>query len=94
MNESIIINLSKNMPLGRRISETSKRITEWLQSLGVVLNVEKDKLQLRKWEIDNEEYRYHYSIISRKELSVSAVSSRKELAALNSSEIPASQCEI
>jgi hypothetical protein len=75
MNQSLTIALPKNMPLVRRISETSKKINEWLHSFEVKFDDEKDKLHLKKMEIKNQEYRYSYSIISRKGLSVGAVNS-------------------
>ena len=78
MKESITIPLPRTMPLVTRISETSRRIKEWLQSLAEGFNDEKDKLQLKKWELDHREFRYYYSIISRKELSASDVNSRRE----------------
>jgi len=61
------------MPLISRISEASKQINEWLKSLEVAFNNEKDKLQMIKWELNDREYRYHYLIIKGKELSASSV---------------------
>jgi hypothetical protein len=78
MKESITIPLPRTMPLVTRISETSRRIKEWLQSLASGYNDENDKLQLKKWELDHKEFRYYYSIISRKELSASDVNNRRE----------------
>ena len=78
MKESITIPLPRTMPLVTRISETSRRIKEWLQSLAEGFNDEKDKLQLKKWELDHREFRYYYSIISRKELSASDVNNRRD----------------
>ena len=75
MNKSLTVALPKDMPLARRISETSKRINEWLNSFDVKFDSEKDKLHLNKMEVKRHEYRYSYSIISRKGLSVGAVNS-------------------
>ena len=75
MNQSLTIALPKNMPLARRISETSRQINEWLNSFEVKFDGDKDKLHFNKMEIKNQEYRYSYSIISRKGLSVGAVNS-------------------
>ena len=75
MNKSLTVALPRDMPLVRRISETSRKINEWLNSFEVKFDSEKDKLHLNKMEVKRQEYRYSYAIISRKGLSVGAVNS-------------------
>ena len=84
MPESIIITLPKNMSLERRISETSRQITEWLQSFDKPFKDGANKLQLSKCEQNQNEYSYHYSIINRKELSASDVKARVNKVSSNS----------
>ncbi len=71
--ESTTIALPRNMSLVKRITEVSRRITEWLDSLDHPFNMESDKLQLIKCERSDKEYSYKYSVINRKELSASDV---------------------
>ena len=78
MKESITINLKKTMPLGTRISEASRQIRDWLEFLDVELDSERHKLKLANCELDNNEFRYHYSLTSHKELSASAAGVRKK----------------
>ncbi len=94
MKQSLTIALPKNMPLARRISETSRRINEWLNSFEVKFDDEKDKLHLNKMEIKNQEYRYSYSIISRKGLSVGAVNSRGDSYDIETPDNPVANLEI
>ena len=72
--ESITITVPQKMPLAMRISETSGRVREWLQTLVVESNEEENKLQLKKWELQNGEFHYQYSIIRKKKLSAHKVS--------------------
>lgn len=94
MNQSLTIALPKNMPLGRRISETSKKINEWLNSFEVQFDDERDKLHLKKMEIKNQEYRYSYSIISRKGLSVGSVKSRGDSYDIKTPDNPVTNMQI
>ena len=71
--ESKVITVPKKMPLAARISEVSKQITEWLESLERPFNNETDKLQLTKYERGDKEYSYSYLITNRRELSASDV---------------------
>ncbi len=77
MSDSTTVKLPKAMPLAKRIEEASKQISEWLENLDSPYNDEKDRLQLTKMESNAGEYCYHYSIIKRRDLSVSDVSIRK-----------------
>ena len=94
MNQSLTVALPINMPLVRRISETSRRINEWLHSFEVKFDDEKDKLYLKKMEIKNQEYRYSYSISSRKGLSVSAVNSRGDSSDIKTPDNPVTNMQI
>jgi len=87
--ESITINLPKRMSLVRRISETGSRVRDWLQTLTVAFNDERDKLQLTKWELKNGEYSYHYAVIKGKVLSAGKVNIKAEESDLEPSNIPA-----
>ncbi len=75
--EKTTVTLPKKMPLVMRISEASRHVRNWLQTIDVGFNEERDKLQLTQWELIDGKYHYHYSIINRKELSASAVNNRK-----------------
>lgn len=66
MSNSLTIVLPRKMSLTERISQASKQINEWLQSLDVAFSNERDKLQMAKWERNDREYRYHYLIIRSK----------------------------
>ena len=92
--QKLVVTLPKKMPLAMRISKASSQIKEWLQIVDVAFNDERDKLQLTKWELKNREYNYHYSIIKEKASSASQVSSRIKGHTLDTSETPASHCEI
>jgi hypothetical protein len=89
MIESTIINLPKKMPLAMRISETGRQVRDWLQTVGKGFNDEKDKLQLTKWELKNDEFNYHYSLIKGKPLSASKVSMPDKESDLEIYDIPA-----
>lgn len=69
MPESITITLPKDMSLGRRISEASRRLSEWLGSFGRSIEKMDDRLQLTQYKMTGSEYAYQYSIINRKALS-------------------------
>ncbi len=77
MPESITITLPRKMPLINRISEASRQIAEWLQTLNVPFKTEKYKLLLVKYELNAREFRYHYSIINHQGLSASDVNALK-----------------
>ena len=61
MCEQTTIECPKTMPLVERISGVSKEISKWLDSLEEPFNVDKDVIQLRKYE-QNDKYSYHYTI--------------------------------
>jgi hypothetical protein len=92
--EELVVTLPKKMSLAMRISKASSQIREWLQIVDVAFNDERDKLQLTKWELKNNEYHYHYSIIKWKASSASQVSSRRKGHTLDTSETPDSHCLI
>ena len=69
MPESITISLPKDMPLRNRISEASKRLSEWLGSLGRTIEKMDDRLQLTQYKMTGSEHAYQYSIVNRKALS-------------------------
>jgi hypothetical protein len=73
MNNSKTVTLPRTMPLTIRISEASRKISEWLRSLDRPFNHETDKLQLTRYERSETAFSYHYSIINRKEFSASDV---------------------
>ena len=76
MPESLTINLPRQMPVVKRISEVSNRISEWLQTQDRQFKSDKERLQLAEYERNDEEYIYHYSITARKGLSASAAKAR------------------
>jgi len=62
MSENTTITLPKAMPLDERISEVSRQILEWIQSLENPFNTETDLVQLTKHENKDDKYSYHYII--------------------------------
>jgi hypothetical protein len=78
MTESTTIKLPRAMPLAQRIREASRQVTEWVSELEVPFDDERDRIQLVKHEQNTNEFCYHYSIIKRKDLSVSDVTIRKK----------------
>jgi hypothetical protein len=74
MSESKTITVPRDMLLAERISEVASQLSEWLESLDKPFNVATDRLQLTKYEKNDKEYSYHYSMISREELSAADVS--------------------
>lgn len=58
--ESFTITLPKSMPLGKRLAEVNKQISEWLESLGKAFNHK--TLRLRKIEETDKDYIHHYEI--------------------------------
>ncbi|UCF55872.1 MAG: hypothetical protein JSW15_07080 [Deltaproteobacteria bacterium] len=94
MKESLAIVLPRKMSLTERISEASRQINEWLQSLDVVFNNERDKLQMTKWERNDREYRYHYLVIKGKASSVDKVSTQVSEPEVETSEISANHLRI
>ena len=62
MLEFTTITLPKTMPLTERISEVSRQISEWLESLEIPFNDEKDVLRLTRYERNDEKHSYHYSV--------------------------------
>jgi hypothetical protein len=58
--ESLTINLPKSMPLGNRVAEASRQISEWLESLDKSFNHK--ALRLKKIEETDKDYFYHYEI--------------------------------
>jgi hypothetical protein len=61
MSEHRTITFPKTTPLIERISGVSKEISEWLESLEEPFNVNRDTMQLVKYE-RNDKYSYHYII--------------------------------
>ena len=61
MSEHRTITFPKTTPLIERISGVSKEISEWLKSLEEPFNVNRDTMQLVKYE-RNDKYSYHYII--------------------------------
>ena len=61
--ESLTINLPKSMPLGNRVAEARRQISEWLESLDKSFNHK--TLRLKKIEESDKEYIYHYEIQRR-----------------------------
>jgi len=57
-----IITVPKTMTLVDRISEVSKRVSEWLESLEDPFNFKTDTLELTRFEQHNNKYRYHYIV--------------------------------
>ena len=55
-----IFTVPKTMTLVDRISEVSKRVSEWLESLEDPFNFKTDALELTRFEQHNNKYRYHY----------------------------------
>jgi len=60
--ESIAVTIPKKMPHSKRISEVSRRLTEWLESLETPYNFRINMLRLKKTEQTEKEYIYHYEI--------------------------------
>ena len=58
--ESLTINLPKSMPLGNKLAEVSRQISEWLESLEKTFNHK--TLRLKKIEESDKDYIYHYEI--------------------------------
>lgn len=73
MFEIKIIAVSKGMPLLMRISEVSKKVSEWLDSFEKLSDAERNSLRLKKADQTSEKYRYHYSISTGAELTASKV---------------------
>jgi hypothetical protein len=62
MAESLIISLPTSMPLGGRLSEANKQLSEWLASLENPFIIWKDELHLARCQRNGTEYAYHYVI--------------------------------
>ena len=58
--ESLTINLPKSMPLGNKLAEVSRQISEWLESLEKPFNHK--TLRLKKIDKSDKDYIYHYEI--------------------------------
>jgi hypothetical protein len=61
--ESKTIAVSKKASLASRISETGKRVRNWLNVLEVPFDHAIDKLQLKKCELVHDHCVYHYGIV-------------------------------
>ena len=59
---SVTITISKKMPRSKRVSEVSKQISEWLESLEKPFNYRTNSLRMEKFEQSNNEYILHYEI--------------------------------
>ena len=62
MLDSSTITLPETMPLSDRISEVSKQISEWLESLESPFDGKTDALQLINYERKGKKFTYQYSI--------------------------------
>ena len=62
MLESVTITVPRKKPPTKRISEVSKQISEWLKSLEKPFDYRTNMLRLKKCELSNNEYIYHYEI--------------------------------
>jgi hypothetical protein len=62
MAESLIISLPISMPLGGRLSEANKQLSEWLATLDQPFIIWKDELKLTSCQRNGHEYSYHYII--------------------------------
>ena len=78
MTESTTIRLPRAMPLAQRIREASRQVSEWITALDVPSDDERDRIQLTKQDHSSSEYCYQYSIIKRRDLSVSDVTIRRK----------------
>lgn len=65
--ESVTITIPKKMPRTKRLSEVSKQISEWLESLEKPYNYKTDALRLKKFEKSDREYIFQYEIHRRVE---------------------------
>jgi hypothetical protein len=61
--ETKTIGVSKKAPLVSRISETGRRVRDWLNVLEVPFDHAMDKLQLKKCEVVHDHCVYHYGIV-------------------------------
>lgn len=61
MSEHRTITFPKTTPLMERISGVSREISKWLESLEEPFNINRDTMQLAKYE-RNDKYSYHYII--------------------------------
>ena len=77
MHELTTVTVPRSMPLTTRIAEASKQVSLWLETLEEPFDHERNKLLLTRCDRTPEEFLYHYAVINRKELSVSAVNSAK-----------------
>ncbi len=62
MQESTTITLNKNMPIGQRIEEVNRRISEWIETLDEPFNHETDEFQLIRFDKKSKQYQYKYMI--------------------------------
>jgi hypothetical protein len=62
MSDSSVITIPKTMPLHDRISEVSKQISNWLETLQNPFNAKTDAIKLTGQNQDGDNYCYHYSI--------------------------------
>lgn len=60
MPESITSTLPKGKLEVEQILLASNRISEWLESLERPFNIEKNELQLTRYDQNNKNYSYHY----------------------------------
>lgn len=68
LDEQITITLPKTMPLNKRILETAKQLSRWLNLLGRPLDYETERLFLSGMEKNDKDYSYHYTILNRSQL--------------------------
>lgn len=64
--ESKKIAVSKKAPLSNRVSETGREVRDWLKGLDVPFDHTMDRLKLKKREIKQDQWIYHFGIIRGK----------------------------
>ena len=62
MQEATTIKLNKDMPIGKRLQEVNRHISEWIETLDEPFNHETDEFQLVKFNEGKKQYRYKYII--------------------------------
>jgi len=62
MLESKTIVLPKRMPVAERIAEANRQISEWIGSFDEPYNDQADALHMEKYERNETEHKYHYTI--------------------------------
>ena len=63
MPEYTTISIPKKLPLAERISNAKKKISKWTESLDKPFDEKADAIQLKKFERNENEFRYQYIIV-------------------------------